>query len=100
MLKNITTPELEKSLREIAKAKTTQIIIPGKNYIPVTGKVLDEEDILLGVDAALDGWLTAGRFATNRPICADRRRPFNVSTPGCAAGFRTARSAGVFPRSS
>nr|WP_294943019.1 lipopolysaccharide biosynthesis protein RfbH [uncultured Mucilaginibacter sp.] len=65
MLKNITTPELEKSLREIAKAKTTQIIIPGKNYIPVTGKVLDEEDILLGVDAALDGWLTAGRFANS-----------------------------------
>ncbi|TFF35530.1 lipopolysaccharide biosynthesis protein RfbH [Mucilaginibacter psychrotolerans] len=65
MLKNITTPELEKSLREIAKAKTTQIIIPGKNYIPVTGKVLDEEDVLLGVDAALDGWLTAGRFANS-----------------------------------
>jgi CDP-6-deoxy-D-xylo-4-hexulose-3-dehydrase len=65
MLKNITTTELEKSLREIAKAKTTQIITPGKNYIPVTGKVLDEEDILLGVDAALDGWLTAGRFANS-----------------------------------
>jgi CDP-6-deoxy-D-xylo-4-hexulose-3-dehydrase len=65
MLKNITTPELEKSLREIAKAKTTQIIKPGENYIPVTGKVLDEEDVLLGVDAALDGWLTAGRFANS-----------------------------------
>jgi len=63
MLKNITGPELEKSLREIAKIKSTQIIVPGENYIPVTGKVLDEEDILLGVDAALDGWLTAGRFA-------------------------------------
>lgn len=25
---------------------------------------MDEEDILLGVDAALDGWLTAGRFAS------------------------------------
>ncbi|MDB5141281.1 MAG: lipopolysaccharide biosynthesis protein RfbH [Mucilaginibacter sp.] len=63
MLKNIITPELEKALREIAKNKTAQNIIPGKSYIPVTGKVLDEEDILLGVDAALDGWLTAGRFA-------------------------------------
>lgn len=63
MLKNITGPELEKSLREIAKIKSTQVIVPGENYIPVTGKVLDEEDILLGVDAALDGWLTAGRFA-------------------------------------
>jgi len=63
MIKNIVDSELEKELRKIAKAKTTQIIVPGKNYIPVTGKVLDEEDILLGVDAALDGWLTAGRFA-------------------------------------
>src|SRR6185312_3149453 len=43
--------------------KSTQVIIAGENYIPVTGKVLDEEDILMGVDAALDGWLTAGRFA-------------------------------------
>jgi CDP-6-deoxy-D-xylo-4-hexulose-3-dehydrase len=63
-LKNIPhNSSLENSLREIAKAKTTQLIIPGQNYIPVTGKVLDEEDILSGVDAALDGWLTAGRFA-------------------------------------
>lgn len=63
MFNNITNPELEKSLREIAKIKTTQQIIPGQNYIPVTGKVLDEDDILLGVEATLDGWLTAGRFA-------------------------------------
>jgi len=63
MLKNITEANLENSLRQIAKERTTQIIIPGQNYIPVTGKVLDEEDILLGVDAALDGWLTAGRFS-------------------------------------
>ncbi|WP_018343041.1 lipopolysaccharide biosynthesis protein RfbH [Cytophaga aurantiaca] len=63
MLKNINTPELEKSLRAIAKVKTTQTIVPGVNYIPVTGKVLDEEDILFGVEAALDGWLTTGRFA-------------------------------------
>lgn len=63
MLQNITDVSLQNSLREIAKKKSTQIIIPGQNYIPVTGKVLDEEDILLGVDAALDGWLTAGRFA-------------------------------------
>jgi CDP-6-deoxy-D-xylo-4-hexulose-3-dehydrase len=63
MLKNITDPELEKNLREIARVKTTQNIIPGQSYIPVTGKVIDEDDILLGVEAALDGWLTAGRFA-------------------------------------
>jgi len=56
-------PEL-KSLLEISiKKNINKPIIAGENYIPVTGKVLDEEDILLGVDAALDGWLTAGRFA-------------------------------------
>ena len=63
MLKNIDTPELESALRTIAHKQTSKTIIPGENYIPVTGKVLDEEDILLGVEAALDGWLTTGRFA-------------------------------------
>jgi CDP-6-deoxy-D-xylo-4-hexulose-3-dehydrase len=63
MIKNIQDTSLLNGLREIAKKKSTQVIIAGENYIPVTGKVLDEEDILMGVDAALDGWLTAGRFA-------------------------------------
>ncbi|OAQ38798.1 lipopolysaccharide biosynthesis protein RfbH [Pedobacter psychrophilus] len=63
MLQNINDTALLSSLKEIAKRKTTQTIIPGENYIPVTGKVLDEEDILFGVEAALDGWLTTGRFA-------------------------------------
>lgn len=62
-MKNVLNIDLENQLREIAKKNTAQNIIPGQNYIPVTGKVLDEEDILMGVDAALDGWLTAGRFA-------------------------------------
>lgn len=42
---------------------TNKIIRPGFDYIPVTGKVIDREDILTGLDATLDGWLTAGRFA-------------------------------------
>lgn len=63
MLKNIQDYDLLKSLKLIAKENSTPNIIAGENYIPVTGKVLDEEDILLGVDSALDGWLTAGRFA-------------------------------------
>jgi CDP-6-deoxy-D-xylo-4-hexulose-3-dehydrase len=63
MLKNIQVTSSLDSLREFAKKKTTQTIIPGEHYIPVTGKVLDENDILNGVEAALDAWLTAGRFA-------------------------------------
>ncbi|WP_396137196.1 lipopolysaccharide biosynthesis protein RfbH [Flavobacterium sp.] len=63
MLVNLTDANLLTSLREIAKKNSSKDIIAGENYIPVTGKVLDEEDILMGVEAALDGWLTAGRFA-------------------------------------
>ena len=63
MLQNLNDAALLNSLREIAKKNSAQSIIAGENYIPVTGKVLDEEDILMGVEAALDGWLTAGRFA-------------------------------------
>lgn len=49
-------------LKAIAAKNVKQTIIPGENYIPVTGKVLDAEDLLYGVDATLDGWLTTGRF--------------------------------------
>lgn len=51
------------SIKQRVEKATKKTIIAGENYIPVTGKVLDEEDILMCVDAALDGWLTAGRFA-------------------------------------
>ncbi len=36
---------------------------PGKTPVPVSGKVFDAEDIQHAVDASLDFWLTAGRFA-------------------------------------
>ena len=32
------------------------------SYIPVSGKVLDEEDLIAMIDASLDMWLTTGRF--------------------------------------
>lgn len=56
---------IQSQLAAVIKKNTTREIIAGKNYIAVTGKVMDEEDILHGVDAALDGWLTAGRFANS-----------------------------------
>jgi CDP-6-deoxy-D-xylo-4-hexulose-3-dehydrase len=52
-----------KELQDIIHKNISKQIIPGSDYIPVTGKVLDEEDILSGVDAMLDGWLTTGRYA-------------------------------------
>ena len=38
--------------------------IPGETAVPVSGKVLDAQDLVALVDASLDGWLTAGRFTT------------------------------------
>ncbi|GAA4449598.1 lipopolysaccharide biosynthesis protein RfbH [Rurimicrobium arvi] len=51
---------LEEQLRAIAAKRVQQNIIPGESYIPVTGKVLDADDLLQSVDASLDGWLTTG----------------------------------------
>lgn len=54
--------ELAQALRLVAERNVRQEIVAGTNYIPVTGKVLDADDLLYGVDATLDGWLTTGRF--------------------------------------
>jgi CDP-6-deoxy-D-xylo-4-hexulose-3-dehydrase len=43
--------------------KTFKRADPGINYIPVTGKVIESDDLLLCMEAVADGWLTAGRFA-------------------------------------
>jgi CDP-6-deoxy-D-xylo-4-hexulose-3-dehydrase len=46
--------------KESHKAKQ---IKPGQDYIPVTAKSLDEEDLVNLIDASLDLWLTTGRYA-------------------------------------
>jgi CDP-6-deoxy-D-xylo-4-hexulose-3-dehydrase len=61
MYKNFSN-ELQELLTQVATTNTTKTFIPGQDYLPVTGKVLDAEDLLHGVDATLDGWLTTGRF--------------------------------------
>ena len=61
--KNIASDDLRNQLSEVISKNIHQQIIPGENYIPVTGKVLDVDDILHGVDATLDAWLTTGRYA-------------------------------------
>ena len=63
MYKNI-DGELLKLLTEKASQASYKEIKPGTDYIPPTGKVIDANDLLLGVDSVLDGWLTAGRFAS------------------------------------
>ncbi|MDY7016079.1 MAG: aminotransferase class V-fold PLP-dependent enzyme, partial [Cyanobacteriota bacterium] len=39
--------------------------IPDQTYIPVSGKVFDEVELVRLVDASLDFWLTAGRYAAD-----------------------------------
>lgn len=36
--------------------------IPGKSHIPVTGKVINKEEIINMIHASMDAWLTTGRF--------------------------------------
>jgi CDP-6-deoxy-D-xylo-4-hexulose-3-dehydrase len=55
--------ELVLGLKKSLSPNIGKSIIPGLDYIPVTGKVITEDDLLMGVDAVLDGWLTTGRFA-------------------------------------
>ena len=48
---------------EKIKKVTDKKIIAGQDYIPASGKVLGADDLIAGVDAVTDGWLTAGRFS-------------------------------------
>jgi CDP-6-deoxy-D-xylo-4-hexulose-3-dehydrase len=63
--KNIQSELLKTELKSIIEKNIQQQIRPGVDYIPVTGKVIDTDDILHGVDATLDAWLTTGRYAKN-----------------------------------
>jgi CDP-6-deoxy-D-xylo-4-hexulose-3-dehydrase len=47
------------------KTRVEKPFIKGETYIPVSGKVLDEDDLISLLDASLDLWLTAGRYADN-----------------------------------
>lgn len=57
--------DLRETLLPKLRSKINKQIVPGTDYIPVTGKVLDENDLLFGIDAVMDGWLTTGRFAAD-----------------------------------
>ena len=60
--KNISN-ELEKQLIPVLQKNTSKAIEPGVDYIPVTGKVIEVDDLMSCVESVADGWLTAGRFA-------------------------------------
>jgi CDP-6-deoxy-D-xylo-4-hexulose-3-dehydrase len=54
---------LEKVREHYAATWGEQPFEPGVASVPVAGRVFDEEELVLLVDAALDFWLTTGRYA-------------------------------------
>jgi CDP-6-deoxy-D-xylo-4-hexulose-3-dehydrase len=60
---NLNNESLKKLLIEKFSKNINKSIVPGESYIPVTGKVVDEEDVLWGIESMMDAWLTAGRFS-------------------------------------
>ena len=48
---------------EYVKSKPDEKFIAGETWIRYAGRVFDEEEYLSLVDAALDGWITAGRYS-------------------------------------
>lgn len=53
---------LEQVRLYVREGQAEKQFIPGETAVPVSGKVLDEDDFVALVDSSLDGWLTAGRF--------------------------------------
>ena len=45
------------------QAQLDNKFVAGETFIPCAGKVVSEQDLLNMVDASLDMWLTAGRYA-------------------------------------
>jgi CDP-6-deoxy-D-xylo-4-hexulose-3-dehydrase len=37
--------------------------VPGQSYVPVSGKVFDEKEMILASEAVLEGWWTEGKFS-------------------------------------
>jgi len=55
---------IEESKRYFEEQSAAKQFVPGDTYIPPSGKVLDAEDCANLIDASLDMWLTAGRYAS------------------------------------
>jgi CDP-4-dehydro-6-deoxyglucose reductase, E1 len=53
----------EKCREYFSQTQKPKTFVAGQTYIPVTAKSLDDNDLIQLVDASLDMWLTAGRFA-------------------------------------
>jgi CDP-6-deoxy-D-xylo-4-hexulose-3-dehydrase len=55
--------EIFEHVREFFTSKHQDVFIPGTSQIKYAGRVYDEKELISLVDAALDFWLTTGRYA-------------------------------------
>lgn len=55
--------EIFELVAQYVNSKPIEKFIPGKTWIRYAGRVFDVEEYLSLVDAALDGWITAGRYS-------------------------------------
>ncbi len=62
-MKNSVRKEIFNKVRDFYKSEKRSGFIPGKTNIPYAGRVYDENELINSVDACLDFWLTAGRYA-------------------------------------
>jgi CDP-4-dehydro-6-deoxyglucose reductase, E1 len=49
--------------RRFHEDREIEDFVPGVSYIPASGKIVDADDLAFLIDASLDMWLTAGRYA-------------------------------------
>jgi len=55
--------EIFEKVKQLYRIQKKDIFIPGETSIPYAGRVYDEKELICLVDAALDFWLTTGRYA-------------------------------------
>jgi CDP-6-deoxy-D-xylo-4-hexulose-3-dehydrase len=52
----------ENIIKEYKQKFPVKKFIPGESWVPVSGKVFDEQEMLLMTEAVLDGWWTEGKM--------------------------------------
>ena len=55
------------TVKEFYDSKPERVITPGEDYIPVSGKVLDRDDLVNLVESSLDMWLTCLLYTSPSP---------------------------------
>ncbi len=68
-------------IRAYQEKFSSRKIVPAQSFIPVSGKVFDEREMLLMVEAVMDGWWTENRFCKefDKKICDFLGRKYCVS---------------------